>query len=104
MSRIKAEKIVKKYAEKLRKEGYSFYAIYLFGSYALNKANQWSDIDVAVISDKLKRNTDKNRFLLWDIRLDVDNRIEPHAFTVEDFQNQCDPIVYEIKKTGIRIV
>lgn len=104
MRRIEAKKIVKKYAEKLKKENYPFSAIYLFGSCALDKANKWSDIDVAVILDKLKRNTDKNRFLLWDMRLDVDNRIEPHGFTFKNFQNQCDPMVHEIKKTGIRII
>jgi predicted nucleotidyltransferase len=104
MSKIEAKKIVKKYAEKLRKEDYPFQAIYLFGSFAKNKSHKWSDIDVAVVSDKLKRNKDKNKFLLWDLRMDVDNRIEPHGFTVKDFQDINDPMVYEIKKTGIKII
>jgi len=104
MSKVEAKKIVKKYAEKLRKESYPFSAVYLFGSFAQNKSHKWSDIDVAVVSDKMKRNRDKNRFLLWDLRMDVDTRIEPHGFTVKDFQDECDPMVYEIKKTGIKIV
>jgi len=104
MSRVEAKKIVKKYAEKLKEENYPFSAIYLFGSRAKEKSNKWSDIDIAVISDKLKRNKDKNRFLLWNLRMSVDTRIEPHGFTVKDFQSECDPMVYEIKKTGIRII
>ena len=104
MSNIKAKKIVKKYAEKLKKENYPFSAIYLFGSHAKGKAHKWSDIDVAIISDKMKRNRDKNRFLLWQIRREVDTTIEPHGFTVKDFQDINDPMVYEIRKTGIRIV
>ena len=29
---------------------------------------------------------------------------EPEGgFTVKDFQDECDPMVYEIKKTGIKI-
>ena len=68
------------------------------------KANKWSDIDVAVITNKLKRNYDKNRFLLWDLRMDVDTRIEPHSFTEKDFADNCDPMVSEIRKTGIRVV
>jgi len=59
---------------------------------------------VAVVSDKMKRNRDKNRFLLWHIRRDVDSMIEPHGFTVKDFEDINDPMVYEIRKTGIRIV
>lgn len=103
MSKIDAKKIVKRYAEKLKEENYPFAAIYLFGSYAKGKAHKWSDIDVAVVSDKMKRNRDKGRFLLWHIRRGIDSMIEPHGFTVKDFQDDSDPMVYEIKKTGVRI-
>jgi len=103
MSKVEAKKIVKEYAGKLREKNYPFSAVYLFGSYAKGKAHKWSDIDVAVVSDKMKRNRDKNRFLLWHIRREVDSMIEPHGFTVKDFEDECDPMVYEIKKTGIKI-
>ena len=103
MSKIKAKKIAKKYAEKLKAENYPFAAIYLFGSYANNNANKWSDIDVAVISDKLKKNWNKNEDTLWRYTIAVDSRIEPIGFTVKDFKNIFDPMVAEIKKTGIRI-
>ncbi len=104
MSKVEAKKIVRNYAKKLREENYPFSAVYLFGSHAKGKAHKWSDIDVAVVSDKMKRNRDKGRFLLWNIRMDVDTRIEPHGFTVKDFQDSSDPMVSEIKKTGIRTV
>lgn len=103
MSKPQAKKIVQKYARMLKVAGYSFHAIYLFGSQVMGKAKPWSDIDLAVVSDKLKRNASKNRLLLWRIRRIVDTRIEPHGFTVKDFQDSSDPLVYEIKKTGIRI-
>jgi len=104
MSKVEAKKIVRNYAKKLREENYPFSAIYLFGSYAKGKAHKWSDIDVAIVSNKLKRNRDKNENLLWHIRRKVDSMIEPHSFTVKDFQDDSDPMVSEIKKTGIRIV
>ncbi len=104
MSRARAKKIVKKYAEALKREHYSFFALYLFGSTLENKDNPWSDIDVAVISDKLKRNIDRNRLLLWKIRRKVDTRIEPHGFTVDDFIQNANPMIYEIKKKGIKVV
>lgn len=103
MSKIEAKKIVKEYADKLREKNYPFSAIYLFGSYAKGKAHKWSDIDVAVVSDEMKKNIDEGRFLLWHIRREVDSMIEPHGFTVKDFQDKCDPMVSEIKKTGIKI-
>jgi predicted nucleotidyltransferase len=103
MSKDKVEKIVKKYAVKLKAKKYPFSAIYLFGSHAKNKAHKWSDIDVAVISDKLKKDWNKNEDILWKHTIGIDSRIEPIGFTIKDFQDECDPMVYEIKKTGIRI-
>ena len=104
MSKVEAKKIVKNYAKKLKEENYPFSAIYLFGSCAKGKSHKWSDIDVAVVSDKLKRNRDANENLLWHIRREVDSMIEPHGFTVKDFQDDSNPMVYEIKKTGIKII
>ncbi|MBU4338036.1 nucleotidyltransferase domain-containing protein [Patescibacteria group bacterium] len=103
MSKLKVKKIVKKYAVKLKAKKYPFSAVYLFGSYAKGKPNQWSDIDVAIISDRMKKNWNKNEDILWKYTMDVDSRIEPIGFTVKDFQDNNDPMVYEIKKTGIKI-
>ena len=104
MPKIKAKQIAKKYAEKLKKENYPFSAVYLFGSYAKGKTGKRSDIDVAVVSDKLKKDWNRNEDILWKYTIDIDSRIEPIGFTVEDFKNACDPMVAEIKKTGIRVV
>ena len=104
MSKIEVRKIIRNYAKMLKIKKYPFSAIYLFGSYAKGKAHKWSDIDVAIVSDKLERNYEKNRSMLYRIRLDVDTRLEPHGFTVEDFKNLADPLVYEIRKTGVRVV
>ena len=103
MSKTKAEKIVKKYVTELKAKKYPFSAVYLFGSYATGKANRWSDIDVAIISDKLKKNWNKNEDALLKYTMRVDSRIEPIGFTVKDFQDNSDPMVCEIKKTGIKI-
>lgn len=103
MSKNSAKKIVKDYINKLKTENYIFSSVYLFGSHAQNRAGKWSDIDVAVISDKFKRNFWENESLLGRYSLDIDTRIEPHGFTVDDFKNNTDPMVYEIKRTGIRI-
>lgn len=104
MSNIEVKKIVKQYAHALKNANYPFTPLYLFGSHARGKARPWSDIDVAVVSNKLKKNFDQNRFKLWHIRLDVDTRIEPHGFTIKDFTDDVNPMAYEIRKNGIRVV
>ncbi|MBU2542895.1 nucleotidyltransferase domain-containing protein [Patescibacteria group bacterium] len=101
MSKSEAIKIVKKYAKELKKNNFSFSQIFLFGSYAKGSYKKDSDIDVAVVSDQVKKFN--NIFLLRRMRRQIDTRIEPHAFTIADFKNLSDPLVYEIKKTGIKI-
>jgi uncharacterized protein len=103
MSVSEVKKIVRKYAKKMKSEQYPFSAIYLFGSMAKGTANKWSDIDIAIVTDKIKRNEEKNRLLLWKMRTGIDDRIEPHTYTVSDFKDDTDPIVHEIKTTGIKI-
>lgn len=104
MSKTEVKKIIRNYAKVLRARNFPVSSMYLFGSYAKNKANKWSDIDVAVISNKLRRNYERNRTMIRNICLDVDTRLEPHTFTEEDFKNDADPLAYEIRKTGIRII
>ncbi len=103
MSRAEAKKVIIRYADKLKEKKYSFSAIYLFGSYAKGKPNKWSDIDVAVVSKELDKDWSSGRMRLWKIKEVVDDRIEPHGFSPSDFKSGWDPMVYEIKKTGIRI-
>ncbi|MFH1175751.1 MAG: nucleotidyltransferase domain-containing protein [bacterium] len=95
--------IIIDFTKKLEKEKFPIKAAYLYGSYAKNEAKKYSDIDVAIISDKLKRNWDKNERLLWKYARLVDLRIEPHGFTEEEFKKGLSPIADEIKRTGIRI-
>ena len=104
MSKTEAEKIAKKYTTKLKAKKYPISAAYLFGSYATGKANKRSDIDVAIVSDKLKKDWNKNEDALWKYTIGVDSRIEPIGFTVKDFEDSSNPMVYEIRKTGIKIV
>ena len=97
------KKIIKQYAKKLKEENFSFSGIYLFGSQAKKNAHKWSDIDIAVVSDQLSKSPEKKGLLLWQFRRDIDLRLEPHGFTSEEVENLNDPMVYEIRTSGIRI-
>ena len=63
MSNAEVKNIVKKYASALKKAEYLFSAMYVFGSYAKGTPNKWSDIDAAIVSDRLGRQYDTNRLL-----------------------------------------
>ena len=103
MERIKIKKIVKKYSDKLKENNFPFSSIYLFGSQIKGTAHKDSDIDIAVISPKFQNRFARNWNKLWCFRDGIDDRIEPHGFTVKDFENMADPLVYEIRKTGLII-
>lgn len=94
--------IVKKYAL-LLKENIKVKSVYLFGSYANNKATEYSDIDVAVISDKFSGDPVDDMVYLMRFRRNLDLRIEPHPFSTKDF-DKTNPFVKEIINTGIKII
>ncbi|NPA37535.1 MAG: nucleotidyltransferase domain-containing protein [Chlorobi bacterium] len=51
--------------------------VYLFGSYAKNTFSEDSDIDVAIVVDKIEGDFFKINPLLWKFRRRIDDRIEP---------------------------
>ncbi|RPH33624.1 MAG: nucleotidyltransferase domain-containing protein [Bacteroidales bacterium] len=75
----------------------------LFGSYAKNNERLDSDIDIALIFDKLN---DSDKFdlqvQLMLLASQIDSRIEPHPISKKDF-NSNSPFIIEIKRTGIEI-
>lgn len=99
------KKKVRSYASYLEKTHHlPIGGVYLFGSYAKNKARVWSDIDVCIISPRFSRG-DALTFL-WTRRRkqDIIDMIAPVGMTLEDFNSQDpSPLVYEIKKTGVKI-
>jgi len=93
--------IAMKYADQL-KGHIRLDSLYVYGSYATGNFNEDSDIDIAVVTDGISGDIMEDTFQLMKIRRDVDNRIHPHPFSIEDF-NADDPMVREIINTGIRI-
>ena len=54
-----------------------FDKLYLYGSFARGTNTEDSDIDVAVVVDKLEEDYFNITPLLWRLRRDIDLRIEP---------------------------
>ncbi|MGD9826819.1 nucleotidyltransferase domain-containing protein [Desulfobacter sp.] len=96
-------KYVKDYIKILDKNGFTIQQAILFGSFVRGNFNEFSDIDIALVSDKFEgiRFNDRNRIRKY--KFDVSADIEPIPFTLADF-TESDPLVKEILETGIRIV
>lgn len=63
--------------KKLLSECMQFDTMILFGSYAMGNAREDSDVDVAIVVDELSGDYFSTRPLLWKIRREIDDRIEP---------------------------
>ena len=77
--------------------------VILFGSYATGKQNINSDIDLAIIYNKLEDKF-KAQVSLLMLTTKFDTRIEPHPFDSEEFNSRTSPLINEIIKYGIEVV
>jgi len=74
--------------------------VLLFGSYARGTNNEDSDIDVAIVVENLEDDYFKTTPLLWRLRREIDDRIEPILF---ENNNDKSGFLKEIEKYGIEI-
>ncbi len=99
----KIQRIIAQYLASLKDHGFQIQDAILFGSYARGNANQWSDIDLALVSNEFEgiRFTDKNKIRKITISISSDLEILP--FNPKDFTSS-DPLVKEILDTGVRVI
>jgi predicted nucleotidyltransferase len=76
---------------------------YLFGSYAKGTADEWSDIDLALVTDSFIGDGFDFRFLLSKLARRIDSDIEPHPYLSSDF-NERNPVANEIMKSGVLLL
>lgn len=100
MDKREAIKIAQKYVDSIRHR-YQIENAFLFGSYAKGINRRDSDIDLAIVFKSLDDIID-TQIELMQLRTDDDLLIEPHPFSLSDF-NASDPMVSEILKNGINI-
>ena len=94
---------IKEYLSLLRGSNIPVVQAYLFGSYARNLADEWSDIDLAIVTDSFVGDSFDFRFLLTKLARRIDPDIEPHPYLVSEFDER-NPVVGEILKTGERVL
>ena len=97
----KAEVIIKlKKYKKLLSQYMSFDKMILFGSYARGSQREDSDVDVAIIVDEMRGDYFSTRPLLWRVRREVDDRIEPILFETKHDESG---FLEEVMRNGMLI-
>ena len=95
-------KNVRRYIEELNKRHIKIEQAYIFGSYVKGTATKWSDIDVALLTDRFLGDSFDFKFLLMKVARDIDPDIEPHPYLITEFKKE-NPMASEVIKTGIRV-
>ena len=71
----------------------------LFGSYAKNTANQWSDIDLLVVSPRFdEAHTTEDYERLWMYAARTNKRIEPIPVGEKQFETDRDSMIISIAR------
>ena len=102
MDQATAIRVLNQYLEHLKKKNFFICQAYLFGSYSSGQQNENSDIDLAIVMNRLI-NSFTTQVELIKISRKFDTRIEPHPFEESEF-NGANPLANEILNTGIRII
>lgn len=84
----------------LLKEHMPLEKVYLFGSYAKNTNRADSDIDVAIVVKKIEGDFFTIQPLLWKLRRQIDDRIEPILIEKD---NDVGGFLIEIQRNGIEV-
>ncbi|MCX6154775.1 MAG: nucleotidyltransferase domain-containing protein [Candidatus Kapabacteria bacterium] len=99
---VKIKDIIRKFVVEAQKDNITIDHAVLFGSYAKGTNHEYSDIDVAVISDDFEGTRLFDNIKLADATIRTSIDLETHPFRTEDF-TEDNPFVKEILEYGIRI-
>lgn len=99
----KIKSIIERYLVLLRENNIQIKNAYLFGSFAKGSNDEWSDIDIAIVSDAFEGIRIKDREKIRNITLAVSSNLEVLPFNPKDFSLE-NPLAKEIIETGISLV
>lgn len=99
----RVQKIIEKYLRALNENKIPINKAFLFGSYAKGGYHEYSDIDIALVSNIFEGNRFADRNKIRKINLTVSSDLEILPYRPQDFTAE-DPFVREILETGVKIV
>jgi predicted nucleotidyltransferase len=105
MAKREVIELLKKYILLLNSEGISVSKAFLFGSYSTDTANDNSDIDIMIVSDKYDENDDLIIGKIWKLTRKINTKIEPFLIGNKKFiTDNTSPLINLVKSKGIQIV
>jgi predicted nucleotidyltransferase len=99
----KVRNTIDRYLEALKRHNIPIKEAILFGSYAKGNQREWSDIDIALVSEVFVGDRIDDKDKIRKITLSVSSEIEVIPFSPKDFNLQ-NPLAKEILTSGIRLV
>jgi len=103
MAKIKpsTEAVISRYLRALEEDNIHVIQAVLFGSRARETDDEWSDIDIAIVSDSFEGDRMNDRTRIRKTTLSVSPDLSPLPFRPEDFV-LTNPFAREIIETGKR--
>ncbi|OHB36319.1 MAG: nucleotidyltransferase [Planctomycetes bacterium GWA2_40_7] len=99
----KVKNTIDRYIRELNRNNIPIKEAILFGSCAKGNYQEWSDIDIALVSDIFEGNRIDDKDKIRKITLSISSEIEVIPFAPDDFNLQ-NPFAKEILKTGIKLI
>ena len=99
----KVKATIDRYLQALNQNHIPIKEAILFGSYAKGNHQEWSDIDIALVSEIFVGDRIDDKDKIRKITLSVSSEIEVIPFSPKDFHLQ-NPLAKEILTTGIKLV
>ncbi len=102
-SKDEAVQIIRSFARHIEGE-LPIQKVLLYGSYAVGRQKEYSDIDVAIVSPAVHEDNavEINRKIFHEAMLyNVD--VEPVCFSVEEYEDASLPVVREIRRQGVEV-
>ena len=98
-------KALQAYIQALRSSGVEPKFVVVFGSWAKGRADEWSDIDVIVVSSRFDQGICRSDVdLLWRLAARTDSRIEPIPCGEKQWTDDDSSAVIEIaRREGERV-
>jgi predicted nucleotidyltransferase len=104
MATAEVIELLRKFILLLNSNGISVYKAFLFGSYSTNTANDASDIDVMIVSEKYDETDDEAVGKIWKLTRLVSTKIEPFLIGKNKYiSDDISPLIEQIKRQGIEL-
>ncbi len=97
-------RVINQYLSRLKAETLNVKEVFFFGSRARGTSHKWSDYDICVVSPDFGRDRIAETTKLLMLAADMNENIEPHPMSVEEFNDPNNDFAKEIKRTGSKVL